>query len=133
RVESTFMKIKWSPNLTINEHVLFLSVLLGLEDLGDDLLLLDKEGAGDAFLNGVGRKTSSVASGDGLSLLAQAGKGTGARGGDLRMLNSGVTAARNGSSLLSVQVHKTASGGLGDLGLVGGGVVRQASSVGESL
>ncbi|GMT26056.1 hypothetical protein PFISCL1PPCAC_17353, partial [Pristionchus fissidentatus] len=112
---------------------LFVSVLLSLEDLGDDLLLLNEEGTSDALLKGVGGKASSVASGDGLALLVQTGKSARARGRDSLQLDSGVTAARDGSQLLSVQVDQATSRGLGDLGLVGGGVVRQASSVRESL
>merc|ERR1719229_441619 len=73
---------------------------LGLEDLGDDLLLLDQEGPGDSALEGVGGDAATVGPGDGLGPAGDAARSELGGAGGLDPLEglAGVTALGHGSA-----------------------------------
>ena len=114
-----------------------LLLLLGLasllQDLLDDLLLLDQEGADDAVANAVAAPGTAVGALDGLLGLGERSILAGAEGGDAGELGAAVTALGSSTALLDVKDTVLAAGSLDDPGPVGPGVVGVATAVGNAL
>ena len=79
----------------------------GLENLGDDLLLLDQEGADDAVAHAVGASRTSVGSVDRLESLGHARPRSGSGWRDAAQLDvaAGLSAHWKRADLLRIVVH----------------------------
>ena len=84
--------------------------LLGLQDLDDDLLLLNQEGAHDALPQAAVAQDTSVGPADGLLALGHAWALAGAAGPDALQLLLALAALGHITALLDVLVHQTATG-----------------------
>lgn len=87
--------------------------LLGSQHLGDDLLLLDEEGAHNTVSHTGGTLGTTIGSGDGLSSVGQTSKIGRSGVGDASQLQLTVTTLGDGTILLGVQIDQATTGGLG--------------------
>merc|ERR1712151_1474928 len=108
-------------------------LLLGLQYLYDNLLFFDEESTDDTGADSSATEGSTVGTGNGLLAFGVLSQLTWTTGFDTTENVSSVTAYWSFGGFTNSLVDESATWGLDNLSLVGRGVVRQSSSVSESL
>lgn len=108
-------------------------MLLGFEDLSDDLFFFNQEGSDDAISDARSTSRTTISAGHCLTTLGESTKGSWPGKGETPELEFTIAAFGYGTSLFGVQINQSSSWCLGDPPLVRVGVVGQSSAKGKSL